>query len=148
MKAVILCGGKGTRLRDVTEVMPKPMASIGNKPILWHIMKIYSQFGINEFILCLGYRGWAIKEYFLNFTAINNDFTVEIGKPHELKFYNGVDESHWKVTLADTGEESMTGARLWKIRKYLEGEKTFCLTYGDGVANIDMKELLKELLIE
>lgn len=142
MKAVILCGGKGTRIRDVSEILPKPMVPIGGKPILWHIMKIYSHYGINDFILCLGYRGWMIKEYFLNFKAINNDFTIEVGKPNELHFHDAVEESSWKVTLADTGDESMTGARLWKIRKYLEGEKRFCLTYGDGLAGINVKALL------
>ena len=143
MKAVILCGGKGTRIRDVSEVLPKPMVPIGGKPILWHIMKIYSHFGINEFILCLGYRGWAIKEYFLNFHTINSDFTVQVGKPDGLTFFNPVEESTWKVTLADTGDESMTGARLWRIRKYLEGEKSFCVTYGDGLAGINIDQLVK-----
>jgi glucose-1-phosphate cytidylyltransferase len=142
MKAVILCGGKGTRIRDVTEVLPKPMVPIGGKPILWHVMKIYSYYGINEFILCLGYHGWMIKEYFLNFKTMNNDFTIEIGKPNELMFHNGVDESSWKVTLADTGEEAMTGARLWKVKKYLEGEDHFSLTYGDGIAGIDLRQLI------
>jgi glucose-1-phosphate cytidylyltransferase len=142
MKAVILCGGRGSRIRDISEVLPKPMTSIGGKPILWHIMKIYASAGINEFILCLGYKGWMIKEYFLNYQTINNDFTIELSNHNEIQFHNKIEESNWKVTLADTGEESMTGARLWKVRKYLENEDHFCFTYGDGVAGINIKELV------
>ena len=142
MKAVIFCGGKGTRIRDVSEVLPKPMVPIGGKPILWHIMKMYSFFGINEFVLCLGYKGSLIKEYFLNINTINNDITVEIGKHNSVIFHNDIEEAEWKVTLADTGDDSMTGARLWKVRKYLEGEEHFCVTYGDGVSSVDIKKLV------
>lgn len=143
MKAVILCGGQGTRIRDVSESLPKPMVPIGGKPILWHIMKTYSHFGIKEFVLCLGYNGWKIKEYFLNYRAINHDFTVNVGDHGAVEFHDGVDEADWKVTLTDTGDEAMTGARLWKVRRYLEGEDAFCLTYGDGVADIDIGNLLE-----
>jgi len=142
MKAVILCGGKGSRIRDISEVLPKPMTPIGGKPILWHIMKMYASAGINEFVLCVGYKGWIIKEYFLNYKAINNDFTIELGKHNDIQFHAHNDESDWKVTLAETGEESMTGARLWKVKKYLENEDHFCLTYGDGLAGINIKELV------
>lgn len=142
MKAVILCGGKGSRIRDISESLPKPMISIGEKPILWHIMKIYASGGITEFILCIGYKGWMIKEYFLNYQTINNDFTIELSKQNEIQFHNRIEESNWKVTLADTGEESMTGARLWRVRKYLENEEHFCFTYGDGIAGINIKELI------
>ncbi len=142
MKAVILCGGQGTRIRDVSESLPKPMVPIGGKPILWHIMKTYSYYGVKEFILCLGYNGWKIKEYFLNYRTINNDFTVNAGDHGSVEFHDGVDEADWKVTLTDTGDEAMTGARLWKVRRYLEGEENFCLTYGDGVADIDVGKLV------
>jgi len=142
MKAVILCGGKGSRIRDISEVLPKPMTSIGGKPILWHIMKIYASAGVTDFILCLGYKGWMIKEYFLNYQTINNDFTIELGNNDEIQFHSKIEESNWKVTLADTGEESMTGARLWRVKKYLENEKHFCLTYGDGLAGVNIKDIV------
>lgn len=141
MKVVILCGGMGTRLREETEYRPKPMVEIAGKPILWHIMKIYAYYGFNEFILCLGYKGWLIKEYFLNYEMMHKDFTVEIGRRNDIRFHNGQDEEGWQVTLANTGLNAMTGARLRKIRKYIDGD-TFMLTYGDGVANVNIPELL------
>ncbi|MBI1805221.1 MAG: glucose-1-phosphate cytidylyltransferase [Ignavibacteriae bacterium] len=143
MKAVILCGGRGIRARDVSEVLPKPMLLIGNRPILWHIMKTYAQFGIKEFILCLGYKGWKIKEYFLNYKAMSNDVTVCLGDHQSLTFHDDVAEREWSVTLAETGDDTMTGARLWKVRKYLEDQELFCLTYGDGVADINISKLLE-----
>lgn len=143
MKAVILCGGQGTRLRDITELVPKPMVEIGGRPILWHIMKIYSHYGVKDFILCLGHKGWKIKEFFLNFKAMTRDFTVTLGDHNSAEFHDEVEESEWKVTLAETGEDSMTGARLWKVRKYLEGEEHFCLTYGDCLADINISELIE-----
>jgi len=142
MKAVILCGGKGTRIREVTDLLPKPMVPIGDKPILWHIMKIYSYYGINDFILCLGYRGWDIKQYFLNYSTINNDFTLNLGTK-DIKDHHSTDEANWNITFAETGMETQTGGRLWKIRKYLEGEKEFCFTYGDGLANVDVNKLIE-----
>ncbi len=142
MKVVILCGGQGTRLRDITELLPKPMSPIGDRPILWHIMKLYSHYGIREFILCLGYKGWKIKEFFLNFHAMTSDFTVTLGDHGVVNFHQPGDEGDWKVTLAETGDDTMTGARLWKVRKYLENEELFCLTYGDGVANVNINELI------
>ena len=143
MKAVILCGGQGTRLRDITELLPKPMVPIGGVPVLWHIMKIYSSYGIKDFVLCLGYKGWKIKEYFMNFKTITQDFTINLGNPNQIEFYNKIEESDWRITFAETGDDSMTGARLWKVRKYLEGEKDFCLTYGDGLADINIEKLLE-----
>ncbi len=143
MKAVILCGGQGTRIRDVSESLPKPMVPIGGKPILWHIMKAYAHHGVREFVLCLGYNGWKIKEYFLNYRTISNDFTVNLGDHGSVEFHDKVDEAEWKVTLTDTGDEAMTGARLWKVRRYLEDEDDFCLTYGDGVADIDIRKLIE-----
>lgn len=143
MKVVILCGGQGTRLRDITELMPKPMSPVGDRPILWHIMKIYSHYGIKEFILCLGYKGWKIKEFFLNFQAMTGDFTVTLGDHKTVNFHQSAEEAEWKVTLAETGDDTMTGARLWKVRKYLEQEDHFCLTYGDGVADVNVSNLIE-----
>ncbi len=142
-KVAILCGGSGTRIRDVSELVPKPMLPIGNMPILWHIMKIYSHYGINEFVLALGYKGWKIKEFFMNYKAMTQDVTIEFDGKESFNFHDEVIERDWKVTLAETGEKAMTGARLWKMRKYLEGDGNFALTYGDGVANVDIQKLIE-----
>ena len=142
MKVVILCGGQGTRLREETEYKPKPMVEIGGYPILWHIMKIYSHFGFNDFILCLGYKGWLIKEYFLNYRAMQNDFTLKLGQDKHSTFYEEIDLSEdWQITFAETGPNSMTGCRIKKIQKYIE-EDSFMLTYGDGVSDINIQKLL------
>jgi glucose-1-phosphate cytidylyltransferase len=146
MKVVILCGGQGTRIRDVSEIVPKPMLSIGGKPILWHIMKIYASYGFTDFILCLGYKGWVIKEFFLNYLSMISDCTITLGGQSEIEFHDYIEEAPWRVTLADTGEYTMTGARLWRIRKYLRNEEHFCLTYGDGVANINIKAVVSQHL--
>jgi glucose-1-phosphate cytidylyltransferase len=138
MKVVILCGGKGTRLQNETEFRPKPMLPIGDRPILWHIMKTYSHYGFNEFVLCLGYKGEMIKEYFRNYLWNTCDTTLSLGPFPETKFHTRHAEEDWKVTLADTGEEAPTGDRVYQIRKYLEPDDTFLLTYGDGVGNIDI----------
>jgi len=140
MKLVILAGGYGSRLGEVTNLVPKPMVEIGGKPILWHIMKIYSYYGINEFIICLGYKAEVIKNYFLNYKFINSDFTISLGSG-DIEMYNKCDEKEWKVTLVDTGLEALKGARLKKIEKYLDDDINL-LTYGDGVANINIKELI------
>jgi len=142
MKVVILCGGVGTRMKEETEFKPKPMVRIGEKPILWHIMKIYSHYGFNDFILCLGYKGDMIKEYFLNYDCMNNDFTIDLGCKDKISFYGNHCESNWRVTLADTGLETNTGGRIKKIEKYVDGD-TFFATYGDGVADINLKKLLE-----
>lgn len=142
MKIVILCGGKGTRLREETEYRPKPLVEIGNKPILWHIMKIYSYYGFNDFVLCLGYKGWMIKEYFLNYKTMNNDFTLILNNSKNVKFHKSLNEQNWTITFVDTGENTMTGARIKKIEKYID-TSSFMLTYGDGVANINIKDLVK-----
>ena len=138
---VILCGGLGTRLREETEFRPKPMVNIGNRPILWHIMKIYAHYGIRDFILALGYKGEMIKNYFCHYEIMNNDVTIELGRPEHICIHQRHDEVGWKITLADTGEKSLKGARLKKIQKYIP-EETFMTTYGDGIANIDIKALL------
>ena len=141
MKVVILCGGMGTRLREETEYKPKPLVEIGGKPILWHIMKIYAHYGFKDFILCLGYKGEKIKEYFYNYEILNNDFTIKLGK-HKVQLHNSHDEFGWKITLIDTGEKALKGARLKRIEKYIDSD-TFMVTYGDGVANINIPDLLK-----
>ncbi len=141
MKVVILCGGLGTRLREETEYRPKPMVNIGTKPILWHIMKIYSYYGYNDFILCLGYKGYIIKEYFYNYELLNNDFTIELGRHNSVKIHNSHSEAGWKITLVDTGERTLKGARLKRIEKYIDSN-TFMVTYGDGLANININALI------
>jgi glucose-1-phosphate cytidylyltransferase len=142
MKVVVLCGGLGTRLREETEFRPKPLVEVGGRPILWHIMKIYAHSGFRDFVLCLGYRGNMIKDYFLNYEAMNNDFTICLGRQSQIR-YNGLhDEQGFQVTLAETGLETMTGGRLQRVKKYIDGD-TFMLTYGDGVADIDLKRLLE-----
>ena len=141
MKVVILCGGAGTRLREETEFRPKPMVNIGPYPILWHIMKYYSQFGCKEFVLALGYKGDMIKNYFCHYELMNNDVTIELGQPEKTCIHYAHDEAGWKITLADTGEKSLKGARLKKVEKYIVGD-TFMMTYGDGIADVDIGKLL------
>ncbi len=142
MKVVILCGGRGTRLREETEVRPKPLVEIGGRPILWHIMKIYSHYGFNDFLLCLGYKGDLIKDYFLNYEAMNNDFTINLGNRSNISFHNAHLEKDWNVTLVNTGAHTQTGARIKKIQEYIDGE-TFMATYGDGVGNVNIMELFE-----
>ena len=141
MKVVILCGGAGTRLREETEYRPKPMVNIGPRPILWHIMKYYSQFGCKDFVLALGYKGEMIKNYFCHYEQMNNDVTIELGQPDSMYIHLAHDEAGWKITLADTGEKSLKGARLKKVEKYITDE-TFMMTYGDGIADVDINKLL------
>ena len=131
MKVVVLCGGLGTRLREETEFRPKPMVEIGGHPILWHIMKIYAHYGLREFILCLGYRGNMIKDYFLNYEAMNNDFRISLGRQSHIEFMGAHQEQDFTVTLADTGLETMTGGRLQRVARYIGNDDTFLLTYGD-----------------
>ena len=138
---VILCGGMGTRLREETEFKPKPMVHIGNRPILWHIMKTYSSYGFNDFILCLGYKGEVIKEYFLNYEILNSDFTIELGNGKNVRLHSCHNEKEWRVTLADTGESALKGARLKRIQKYVTSD-LFMVTYGDGLSNVNIGELL------
>ncbi|MBF0459043.1 MAG: glucose-1-phosphate cytidylyltransferase [Nitrospirae bacterium] len=142
MKVVILCGGYGTRIRDVSDNIPKPMINVGQYPILWHIMKYYAHWGYNEFILCLGFKGHVIKNFFLNYEANTNDFTVTLGTNKSIVYHNEHGEANWKITLAETGHHSMTGARLKRVKKYLAGEEDFMLTYGDGVGDIDINKLI------
>ena len=139
MKAVILAGGLGTRITEETQFKPKPMVEIGGKPLLWHIMKIYSYFGINDFIICCGYKGYCIKEYFSSYMMHASDITVDFSS-RDIIYHNFIPES-WKITMVDTGEKTMTGSRIKKIKKYIT-DKTFCLTYGDGLSDINVKELI------
>ncbi len=141
MKVIILAGGYGTRLREETEFRPKPMVNIGDKPILWHVMKYYSQFGYHDFVLALGYKGEMIKNYFCNYELMNNDVTIELGQPEKMCIHHSHDEAGWKITLADTGLKALKGARLKKLEKYITNE-TFMMTYGDGLADVDIKALL------
>jgi glucose-1-phosphate cytidylyltransferase len=138
MKVVILCGGKGTRLREETEYRPKPMVPIGGRPILWHIMKTYAHFGHKEFILCLGYKGEMIKEYFRNYLWNTCDTTLFLGRSPAVQFHDRHAEEDWSVTLADTGEDSMTAYRVKKIQRFIPEGERFLLTYGDGLATIDI----------
>jgi glucose-1-phosphate cytidylyltransferase len=140
MKVVILAGGLGTRLREETDYRPKPMVEIGGKPVLWHIMKIYSSHGLNDFIICLGYKGYMIKEYFANYFLHMSDVTFDMAK-NKMEVHENSAEP-WKVTLVDTGEETMTGGRLKRVSRYLDQED-FCFTYGDGLSNVDIGQLVK-----
>lgn len=138
MKAVILAGGLGTRLAEETAVRPKPMVEIGGKPILWHIMKTYSHYGINDFVICCGYKGYMIKEYFANYLLHSSDVTIDIEKS-SVELHKKYSEP-WRVTLIDTGDETQTGGRLRRVASFLD--ETFCFTYGDGVADIDISALI------
>ena len=140
MKAVILAGGLGTRLSEATQLKPKPMVEIGSKPILWHILKIYSHYGINDFIICCGYKGYVIKEYFANYFLHTSDVTFNMLN-NEMEVHTKKTEP-WKITLVDTGEKTMTGGRLARVRDYLNNE-TFCFTYGDGLADINIHKLIE-----
>lgn len=141
MKAVILAGGLGTRLSEETVLKPKPMVEIGGKPILWHILKIYSTHGINDFIICCGYKGYIIKEYFANYFLHQSNITFDI-KDNKIQIHQNKTEP-WKVTLVNTGENTMTGGRLKRIKKHVESEESFCFTYGDGLSDINISKLIK-----
>ncbi len=141
MKAILLAGGLGTRLREETEFRPKPMVEVGGRPIIWHIMKNLAHFGITDFIIATGYKSSVIKDYFLNYEAQSNDFTVELGNRDSLTFHGAHDEASWKVTVAFTGDETMTGGRVFRAAKYLDDEP-FLVTYGDGLADVDINALL------
>jgi glucose-1-phosphate cytidylyltransferase len=143
MKVVILCGGMGTRIRDANESLPKPLLPIGGRPILWHIMKSYAHHGFNDFVLCLGYKGWLIKEFFLNYRSATSDLRVTLGaNGGGTEILTPSSEDGWRVTLADTGEATMTGGRMAAVRRYVEGDDLVMCTYGDGVADIDVKALV------
>jgi glucose-1-phosphate cytidylyltransferase len=140
-KVVILCGGMGTRLREETEYKPKPLVEVGGKPILWHIMKHYSHYGCKDFILCLGYKGEMIKDYFLNYKTQHNNFTIALKKGNVI-LHNTDDDDDWNITCVDTGQESLTGERLLRIKEFIGNDEEFMVTYGDGVSNVNINELL------
>jgi glucose-1-phosphate cytidylyltransferase len=140
MKAVILAGGLGSRISEETTLKPKPMVEIGGKPVLWHIMKMYSHHGINDFVICCGYKGYVIKEYFANYFLHMSDITFDM-RNNEMKVHQQYAEP-WKVTLVDTGEDSMTGGRLRRVRDYVKDEEDFCFTYGDGVSDVDINQVI------
>jgi glucose-1-phosphate cytidylyltransferase len=144
MKVVILCGGYGTRIRDVAENLPKPMIPVGSHPILWHLMKYYSWWGHTQFVLCLGYMGHVIKDFFLNYEMNTCDFTITLGKGSDaVRPHKGLSESGWEITMAETGLDTMTGARIRRIHEYIAGEDNFLLTYGDGLADVNLDRLVK-----
>jgi glucose-1-phosphate cytidylyltransferase len=142
MKVALLAGGLGTRIREETEFRPKPMVFVGGKPILWHIMDRYASSGFNRFVVCAGYRGEIIREYFREFQSMNSDFTVKLGANQEIQYHDEFEEQGWEVTVTDTGEKTMTGGRLFKARRFLEDD-TFLCTYGDGLADIDLRKLVE-----
>lgn len=144
MKVVILCGGKGTRLREETEYKPKPMVTVGGRPILWHIMKTYSHYGYKDFVLCLGYKGEMIRDYFLKFEEMVNDVTVKLrGDGRErVSFHQPAMLEDWTITFVDTGQETMTGSRIARIKPHVETEESFLMTYGDGVSDVNLNELV------
>ncbi|NMM24077.1 MAG: glucose-1-phosphate cytidylyltransferase [Phycicoccus sp.] len=140
MKIVLLAGGLGTRMREETEYRPKPMVEIGGKPVLWHIMKVFAQHGHKDFVVCTGYKSEVVKDYFLNYEALNNDFTIRLGDRDSLAYHGAHDEGDWNVTVAFTGDSTMTGGRVFRAAKYFPGER-FMVTYGDGVADVDITAL-------
>lgn len=142
MKAVLLAGGLGTRMREETEFRPKPMVEVGGRPVLWHIMKILGQQDISDFVVCTGYKSELIKNYFTNYGVLNQDFTVTLGDHGSIIYHGDHDEAHWTVTVADTGPTTMTGGRIKRVQKYVDGERFLC-TYGDGIADVDVKTLLE-----
>lgn len=142
---MILCGGKGTRIRDVSELLPKPMVPIGNQPILWHIMKTYASYNFKRFILCLGYKSETFIDYFLNYHVRSTDITINLGIKNKVVYHGNAGEEDWEITLAYTGKETMTGGRIFQAAKYLkDSDKNFLLTYGDAVANVNIAEMLAQ----
>jgi glucose-1-phosphate cytidylyltransferase len=141
MKVMLLAGGLGTRLREETEYRPKPMVEVGGKPVLWHIMKNFAAYGLNDFIICTGYRGEIIKDYFLNYESRNNDFTVTLGQKNDIEYHDCHGEGAWKVTVVDTGANTMTGGRVKRASRHISNEQ-FMVAYGDGLADVDITALL------
>ncbi|MBT3250925.1 MAG: glucose-1-phosphate cytidylyltransferase [Candidatus Marinimicrobia bacterium] len=142
MKVIILCGGKGTRLREETDYQPKPMVNVGGKPILWHIMKVYAHYGYTDFILALGYKGNIIRDYFLNYDYYTSDFTIQLGEKRHITMHNNHIEKGWRITMVETGEDNMTGSRIKQCQPFINDEN-FMLTYGDGVSNVNITQLVE-----
>jgi glucose-1-phosphate cytidylyltransferase len=141
MQVVILCGGQGTRIRDVADDIPKPMIPIGGRPILWHIMKGFAHYGLTDFVLCLGYKSWVIKRFFLDYHLAGVDFSLRLGTPHQIQIHGPAPDEDWHITLAETGADAMTGCRVKRIERYITNDH-FLLTYGDGVADVNIRKLL------
>ena len=141
MKAVILAGGRGTRLGQLSSIKPKPMVEIGNRPIIWHIMKLYSHYGVKEFIICAGYLGYQIKDYFINYSNNVSDVKINLNK-NSIEYINKKERLNWEISIIDTGQETMTGGRLLKIKEFLDDNTPFFMTYGDGLADINLSKLL------
>lgn len=142
MKVIILCGGQGTRIRDANELLPKPLLPIGERPMVWHIMKSYAAHGFTDFVLALGFKGWLIKEYFLNYRSMSADIRVSLGRHDAVEVLNRRGLEDWTVTLAETGEATMTGGRVASLRRYVGGDDLFMVTYGDGVSDVDIGKLV------
>ena len=142
MKVIILCGGQGTRIRDANELLPKPLLPIGDRPMVWHIMRSYAAHGFTDFVLALGFKGWLIKEYFLNYRSMNADLRVSLGRHDAVEVLNRRATEDWSVTLAETGEATMTGGRVASLRRYVGGDDLFMVTYGDGVSDVDIGKLV------
>jgi glucose-1-phosphate cytidylyltransferase len=142
MQVVILCGGQGTRIRDVAADIPKPMIPVGDQPILWHIMKGYAQHGFTDFVLCLGYKSWTIKRYFLDYQLSGSDFTITLGRDSNVRVDHAASEEPWRITLVETGLDAMTGCRVKRVEKYINGDE-FMLTYGDGVSDVNITRLVE-----
>lgn len=143
MQVIVLCGGQGTRIREASELKPKPMLEIGSKPILWHILKLYAHFGHKDFVLALGYLGGQIKQFFLDYHAMTSDFTVQLGSGHTPQVHSELPEKDWKVTCADTGQNAMTGCRVQRAARYVKEGDDFMVTYGDGLGDVDLGKLLE-----
>lgn len=143
IKTVILSGGQGTRIRDVADDVPKPLIRIGDRPIVWHVMNIYAKYDITDFVLCLGYKGWLLKEFFLNYNQYVSDFTLTLGQQSKIEYHNEPPEREWRVTLAETGLKTQTGGRISRIRQYVQDADLICVTYGDGLANVNIDALIE-----
>lgn len=142
IKAIILSGGMGTRIRDVADDIPKPLIRVGDKPILWHVMSIYAKYDIKEFVVCLGYKGWLIKEFFINYNPYVSDFTLTLGASSDITYHSEPLEKDWRITLAETGTKTQTGGRIGRVRQYVADADLICVTYGDGLANVNIDELI------
>jgi glucose-1-phosphate cytidylyltransferase len=139
---VIFAGGQGTRIRDVADDIPKPLIRVGNRPILWHVMSIYAQYEIKDFIVCLGYKGWLIKEFFLNYQRFTSDLHIDLSKENFAKYLSNPENLDWRITLAETGITTQTAGRLWHVKKFIQDAEIFCVTYGDGLSDIDIDALI------
>ena len=140
---VIFAGGQGTRIRDVADDIPKPLIRVGNRPILWHVMSIYARYDIKDFVVCLGYKGWLIKEFFLNYQRFTADVHIDLSREDHAEYLSNPEMLDWRITLAETGDSTQTAGRLWRVKQYVQDAEIFCVTYGDGLSNVNIDELIK-----